>query len=61
MDYNIALQWAYCDITGKARWGKGQLSASTASVKSGVVNEPVPGEYGPMVLENGRYGSLIYK
>ena len=53
MDYNIALQWAYCDITGKPRWSYTPESKSVAaSVEPMLVQ--------PMKLENGRYGNLRY-
>ncbi|MBR5567458.1 MAG: PDZ domain-containing protein [Bacteroidales bacterium] len=53
MDYNIALQWAYCDITGKPRWSHTPESKSVAaSVEPMLVQ--------PMKLENGRYGNLRY-
>lgn len=54
MDYNIALQWAYCDITGKPRW------THTPTKSSGVMEmkpvdfqsfEPVPGTVGSLIYE----------
>ena len=53
MDYNIALQWAYCDITGKPRWTHTpDTKAVTASMNPVFVQ--------PMMLENGRFGNLRY-
>ena len=52
MDYNIALQWAYCDITGKARW------THTPETKS--MNALCPVEAQPMSHEFGRHGNLRY-
>lgn len=52
MDYNIALQWAYCDITGKTRW------THTPEAKS--VNAVRPIEAQPMSHEFGRHGNLRY-
>lgn len=31
MDYNIALQWAYCDITGKERWTETPVTKTLSS------------------------------
>ena len=52
MDYNIALQWAYCDITGKARW--------THTPESNSVNAICPVDAQPMSHEFGRHGNLRY-
>ena len=53
MDYNIALQWAYCDITGKPRWthtpGTKALMGTMSDVKMQA-----------MELEPDCYGNLIY-
>ena len=53
MDYNIALQWAYCDITGKPRWthtpGTKALMATMSDVKMQT-----------MEIEPDCYGNLIY-
>lgn len=46
MDYNIALQWAYCDITGKPRW---KHTPGTAA------------ESQPMEHRLGRFGNLVYE
>jgi hypothetical protein len=52
MDYNIALQWAYCDITGKARW--------THTPEANGVKAICPVEAQPMSHEFGKYGNLRY-
>ena len=52
MDYNIALQWAYCDITGKARW--------THTPQTGSMNMMDVTDAQPMVHEFGRHGNLRY-
>ena len=46
MDYNIALQWAFCDITGKHRWNR--------------TNEAVSAATQPMEVRMGRFGNLVY-
>ena len=46
MDYNIALQWAFCDITGKHRWNR--------------TNETVSAATQPMAVRMGRFGNLVY-
>ncbi len=53
MDYNIALQWAYCDITGKPRWTHtpGTRSAMTLA----------PDSFQPMTAGRGMSGNLIYE
>ena len=53
MDYNIALQWAYCDITGKPRWTHtpGTRSAMTLA----------PDSFQPMTVGTGMSGNLIYE
>ena len=53
IDKNIALQWAYCDITGKDRW------ASTIT-RSEMSQAPVVYEMQPLETQNGRFGNLIY-
>lgn len=53
MDYNIALQWAYCDITGKPRW--------THTPGSGVLTSLAPRDGQPMVIEHGRRGNLLFR
>jgi len=53
MDYNIALQWAYCDITGMPRW------THTPGSESAVSLSPCAAQ--PMVVENGRMGNLVYR
>lgn len=52
MDYNIALQWAYCDITGMPRWTHSPVRSSSASL--------VPDYFQPMGHDAGRSGNLIY-
>jgi hypothetical protein len=54
MDYNIALQWAYCDITGKARWTHSPMTRSASAVSL------VPVDFQPMELVNQRHGNLLY-
>ena len=54
MDYNIALQWAYCDITGKARWTHSPMTRSASAVSL------VPVDFQPMELVNARHGNLLY-
>lgn len=53
MDYNIALQWAYCDITGKPRWTH-TPGAKTASALA-------PRTFQSMEAEHGRKGNLVYE
>ena len=55
MDYNIALQWAYCDITGKARWTHTPMTKSA----SGVSLEPV--DFQPMEPAQNKFGNLLYE
>ena len=50
MDYNIALQWAYCDITGKARWTHTPEKATSLR----------PMDVQPVRMEIGKYGNLRY-
>ncbi len=52
MDYNIALQWAYCDITGKPRWTHDPNAKATMAVEACSIQ--------PMSVSNGRFGNLIY-
>lgn len=54
MDYNIALQWAYCDITGKARWTQ---TPETAALKYAM---PEPVVMQELELEPECFGNLIY-
>ena len=54
MDFNIALQWAYCDITGKTRWKE----TPTKAVSGASVLEP--SDFQPIAPETGRTGNLIY-
>lgn len=49
MDFNIALQWAYCDITGKERWDKW-----TQEQKAGTT------EFQPLAVPSGKAGNLIF-
>lgn len=53
MDYNIALQWAYCSITGKSRW-------THTPVRSMMFDVPVPVDCQPMELMHNRYGNLMF-
>ena len=54
MDYNIALQWAYCDITGKARWTHTPATKSVA----GVSLRPL--DFQPAEAAHGHFGNLVY-
>lgn len=54
MDYNIALQWAYCDITGKSRW------THTPATKSGACVSLMPLDFQPAEAVHGRFGNLVY-
>lgn len=54
MDYNIALQWAYCDITGKPRWTDTPSMGSSARM-SGLV----PFFFQQPVYATGRYGNIL--
>lgn len=54
MDYNIALQWAYCDITGRPRWTDAPLTRSCPAVSLS------PVDFQPYRLSYGRYGNLMY-
>ena len=54
MDYNIALQWAYCDITGKPRWTDTPSMGSSARM-SGLV----PFFFQQPVYAAGRYGNIL--
>lgn len=53
MDYNIALQWAYCDITGVDRW-------TAAPTKAASDMSLVPLDFQPVDLHPGHFGNLIY-
>ncbi len=55
MDYNIALQWAYCEITGKDRW------KDTPRTKAAVEYCLRPLDFQPLILPCGRYGNLIHE
>ncbi len=64
MDFNIALQWAYCDITGKARWDdwtKEQNAAAPASKASAPSFRPSPVDFQPMDIPAGKAGNLIFR
>lgn len=52
MDYNIALQWAYCDITGKPRWTHTPETRSSDLSLEAVDFQPVSKSF-------GREGNLI--
>ena len=54
MDFNIALQWAYCDITGKDRWNS-LLTKSAASEQN-----LTPCGFQKPELAHGRSGLLVY-
>ena len=56
LDFNIALQWAYCEITGKERWDDWSKNTKSAS---DYFMEPV--DFQPLNAEHGRYGNLIRK
>lgn len=53
MDFNIALQWAYCDITGKSRWTHTPGTAAKAVA--------VPVDFQPVAPAYGRSGNLMYE
>lgn len=57
MDFNIALQWAYCDITGKARWKQTPLVKSV-SVEPARKFRPL--DFQPMETTSGHFGNLVY-
>ncbi len=54
MDFNIALQWAYCDIIGKDRW------TNAPGTKSMSVTELAPHDFQPMDVPLDRAGNLIF-
>ncbi len=56
LDFNIALQWAYCDITGKARWDNWSKEHTRSSSSA----LPVPVGFQPMAVPAERAGNLIY-
>ena len=53
MDYNIALQWAYCDITGKPRWTDTPGTSDNAA-------SLVPMEVQMPVQDVSRTGNRVY-
>lgn len=53
MDYNIALQWAYCDITGKPRWKNAPETKSGGSI--------IPVDFQQLEPQNGHSGNLIHE
>lgn len=53
MDYNIALQWAYCDITGKPRW-------TDTPGTSDCADSLVPMEVQMPVQDVSRAGNRVY-
>ena len=55
LDFNIALQWAYCEITGKQRWD--DWSKQTKSMS----DQMIPVDFQPMNVEFGKVGNLISK
>lgn len=54
MDFNIALQWAYCDITGKPRWN------STLTKSAGSEIALIPFDVQKAQPAHGRFGNLVY-
>ncbi len=56
MDFNIALQWAYCDITGKPRWDEWTKNQTKSS--SSVRLTPV--DFQPMNIPADKAGNLIF-
>ena len=54
MDYNIALQWAYCGITGKQRWTEAPDTKSASGFKL------VPVDFQPMDVPADKAGNLVY-
>ena len=54
IDKNIALQWAYCYITGKDRWASTIVRSSEMSVN------PTRYEVQPLEKQSGRFGNLVY-
>lgn len=55
LDKNEALQWAYCEITGKERWSQLGTKAAAGCVL------PCPLDFQPVKVEAGKYGNLLYK
>ncbi len=54
MDFNIALQWAYCDITGKERWTHAPETKASSSIRL------TPVDFQPMDVPAERAGNMIY-
>ena len=55
IDKNIALQWAYCYITGKDRW-------ATPITRSAEMSHDLTGyDVQPLDVQNGRFGNLVYR
>ncbi len=54
MDFNIALQWAYCDITGKERWTHAPETKASSSIRL------TPVDFQPMNIPAERAGNMIY-
>ena len=54
MDYNVALQWAYCDITGRPRWTHTPQTKSLSEISL------VPYDMQPVEIRHGHYGNLVY-
>jgi hypothetical protein len=54
MDYNIALQWAYCDITGKARWTQTPQTKALSGMSA------VPFDAQPFETRYDHFGNLVY-
>ncbi len=54
MDFNIALQWAYCDITGKDRWTHAPKTKSSSAI------ELLPVDFQPLDVPAEKAGNLIF-
>jgi hypothetical protein len=53
MDYNIALQWAYCDITGKPRW-------THTPTRTAALYSLIPMDRQPVSPQYGHSGNIVY-
>ena len=54
LDFNIALQWAYCEITGKERWDEESRKVRSSS------ESMMPVDFQPMNVSADQFGNLIY-
>ena len=54
LDFNIALQWAYCEITGKERWNDEAAMTKSSSERT------MPVDFQPMNAPADQFGNLIY-